>query len=131
MNPQCASLINLHQVKHFHKVQYTGSHHKCSIKKCVLRYLAKSQKKHLCYSLFFNKVVGVKPATLLKKRLWHSWFPVSFVKFLKKSFYRTPLDDRIRTSATCWLSFFSWPFLFVDAYSFHHCTFTTTHKQFQ
>ena len=37
-------------------------------------------------SLFFNKVTGLRPATLLKKRLWHRCFPVSFVKFLRKLF---------------------------------------------
>ena len=26
-------------------------------------------RKHLCRSLFFNKVAGLRPATLLKKRL--------------------------------------------------------------
>ena len=36
--------------------------------------------------LFFNKVAGLRPATLLKKRLWHRCFPVNFAKFL-----RTPI----------------------------------------
>ena len=30
---------------------------------------------------FFNKVAGLKCATLLKKRLWHRYFPVNFKKF--------------------------------------------------
>ena len=34
----------------------------------------------------FNKVAGLRPATLLQKRLWHKCFPVNFAKFL-----RTPL----------------------------------------
>ena len=34
----------------------------------------------------FNKVAGLKPATLLKKRLRHSCFPVNFAKFLRKPF---------------------------------------------
>ena len=34
----------------------------------------------------FNKVAGLRPATLLKKRLWHKCVPVNFAKFL-----RTPL----------------------------------------
>ena len=38
---------------------------------------------HLCKSLFFNKVAGLRPETLLKKRLCHRCFPVNFVKFLK------------------------------------------------
>ena len=62
-------------------------------KKGVLRNFAKFTEKHLCQRLFFNKVARLRPATLLKKRLWYkatllkkrSWhrcFPVNFVKFL-------------------------------------------------
>ena len=59
-------------------------------KKGVLRNFTKFTGKHLCQSLFFNKVAG--PATLFKKRLCHSFFPVSFVKLLRTPFfYRTPL----------------------------------------
>ena len=36
---------------------------------------------------------GLRPATLLKKKLWHRCFPVIFVKFLRTPFYRTPLGD--------------------------------------
>ena len=40
----------------------------------------------------FDKVVGLRSATLLKKRLWHRCLPVNFAKFLRTSFfYRTPL----------------------------------------
>ena len=39
-------------------------------------------EKHLCQSLFFNKTVRLRPATLLKKRLWHRCFPVNFKKLL-------------------------------------------------
>ena len=51
--------------------------------KVFLEILQNSQKKSLCQSLFFNKVTGLSPATLLKKRLWHGWFPVNFAKFLR------------------------------------------------
>ena len=37
------------------------------MKKGVLRNFAKFTGKHLCQSLFFNKVAGLRPATLLKK----------------------------------------------------------------
>ena len=50
-------------------------------KKGVLRNLAKFTGEHLCQSLLFNKVAGLRLATLLKKRLWHRCFPVNFVKF--------------------------------------------------
>ena len=54
-------------------------------------FLEISQKftgKHLCQSLFFNKVAGMRPATLLKKRLWHRCFPVKFAEFLRTPFLR-------------------------------------------
>ena len=35
---------------------------------------------------FFNRVVGLRPATLLKKRFWYRCFPVNFVKFLRTIF---------------------------------------------
>ena len=42
--------------------------------------------EHLCQSLYFNKAAALRPATLLKKRLWHWCFPVEFVKFLRTPF---------------------------------------------
>ena len=56
-------------------------------KKGVLRKFTKFTGKHLCQSLFFNNVAGLRTATLLKKRLWHRCFPVDFVKFLRTPFY--------------------------------------------
>ena len=64
-----------------------NGHERCSKKKSVLWNFTKFRGKQLCQSLFFNKVTGLRPATLLQKRLWHSCFPVNFAKFL-----RTPLD---------------------------------------
>ena len=55
--------------------------------KSVLRNLTKFTRKHLCQSLFFIKAAGLRTATLLKKRRWHSCFPVNFVKFLRTPFY--------------------------------------------
>ena len=51
-------------------------------KKDVLRNFAKFTRKHLCQSVFFNKVAGLSRATLLKRRLWRRCFPLNFVKFL-------------------------------------------------
>ena len=67
-------------------------HRRCSVKKGVLRNFAKFKRKHLCQSLFFNKVSCVSPLTLLTKRLWHRSFSVIFAKFLSTAFYRTPPD---------------------------------------
>ena len=57
-----------------------------SMKKGVLRNFLKFTGKHLCQSLFFNKVVGLRPATLIKKKLWQRCFPGNFAKFLRTSF---------------------------------------------
>ena len=65
-----------------------SSHHRCSMKKGFLRNFTKFTGKHLCQKLFFNKVTDLRPATLFKKGLWHSCFPVNFAKFL-----RTPDGD--------------------------------------
>ena len=56
-------------------------------KKGVLRNFTKFTGKHLCQSLLFNKVTGLRLATLLKKRLWHRCFPVNIVEFLRTTFY--------------------------------------------
>ena len=55
-------------------------------KKGVLENFTKFTEKHQCQSLFFNKVVNHRPATLLKKRLWHRCFPVNFLKFARTAF---------------------------------------------
>ena len=65
---------------------YRSSRPEVFCKKGVLRNFAKFTGKHLCQSLFFNKVAGLRPATLLKKRLWHRCFPVNFTKFLRTPF---------------------------------------------
>ena len=68
-------------------VCFRSSHREVFCKKVALRNFAKFTGKHLCHSLFFNKVAGLTPATLLKKRLWLRCFPVNFAKFLRM---RTP-----------------------------------------
>ena len=65
---------------------FRSSHRRCSVRKGVLRNLTKFTGTHLCQSLFFNKVAALKPAALLKRRLWHRRFPVNFAKFLRTLF---------------------------------------------
>ena len=80
-----------------HPTNYRSSHRRCSnIKIGVLLNFAKFTGKHLCQSLFFNKVESFRRATLLKKRLWHRCFPVNFAKFL-----RTPFStEHLQTTAS-------------------------------
>ena len=58
---------------------------KCSVKKGVLRELAKFAGKHLCQSLFINKVAGQGRQLYLKRDLARV-FPVNFAKFGKTPF---------------------------------------------
>ena len=57
-------------------------------KKGVLRDFGKFTGKYLCQSLFFEKVAGLGPATLLKKRHWYMCFPVNFAKCLRTPFLK-------------------------------------------
>ena len=43
-------------------------------RKGVLGNFTKFTEKHLYRSLFFNRIAGLRPATLSKKRLWHRCF---------------------------------------------------------
>ena len=65
---------------------------RCSMKKGVPRNFARFAGKNLCQSVFFNKVADLRPATLLKKRLWHRRFPVSFTKFPRTTFFTVHLQ---------------------------------------
>ena len=58
------------------------------MKKKNVKYLCqcKVPVNYLCHCLFFNKVAGLRSATLLKKRLWHRHFPVNFAKFSRTPF---------------------------------------------
>ena len=67
-------------------IKNRSSRPKMSCKKGVLKSFAKFTGKHLYQSLFFNKVVGLRFATLLKKRFWHRCFLVNFAKFLRTPF---------------------------------------------
>ena len=69
-------------------------------KKDVLENFAKFTGKYLCLSLFFNKVAGLRPATLLKKRtpfyIEHLWW-----RLLLRSLLNELLDmDIVFTTLT-------------------------------
>ena len=76
------------------------SHQRCSIKNGVLKSIAIFTEKHLCQSLFFNKVEGLRPETLLKKSLWHRCFPMNFAKFLRTPFSQNTFGWLLLTTAS-------------------------------
>ena len=55
------------------------------IQKKLLSKFLKTDRKKTCVEVFI--FVGLRPATLLKKRLRHKCFPVNFSKFLKTHFF--------------------------------------------
>ena len=55
-------------------------------KKVFLEISQNSQENTRARVSLFNKVAALRPATLLKKRLWHRCFPVNVAKFLKSPF---------------------------------------------
>ena len=61
--------------------KYRSSRPEVFYEKGILKSFTKFTGKHLYESFFSNKVTGLRPATLLKKRLWHRCFLVNFVKF--------------------------------------------------
>ena len=70
-------------------IEYTiflcrSSRPKVFCKNGILKNFTKCTEKHLCQSLFLNKVAGLRSVTLLKKRLWHRYFPANLAKFFKR-----------------------------------------------
>ena len=57
---------------------FRSSHWRCPVKKMFLKILQYSQENT---SARVSSFVGIRPATLLKKRLWYRRFPVNFAKF--------------------------------------------------
>ena len=84
---------------------------KCSVKNDVLKNFAKFIGKLLYQSLFFNKVAGLRPAILLKKRLWHRYFSVNFAKFLRIPFF-------IEQLCFCSVIDHSWTFILYKILNF-------------
>ena len=73
-----------HFLLHIHFCSISkSSHQRCSINKAVLKNFVIFTRKSLCWSLIFNKVASVRPATLVKKRFHHRCFPVNIAKFLR------------------------------------------------
>ena len=53
---------------------------RCFVKKVFLKFLQNSQENTCARASFLNKVTWLRPATFLKKRLWHKCFLPNFAK---------------------------------------------------
>ena len=69
-----------------------SSHQRCYIRKGVLENFAKFTGKHLCQSLFLNKIEGLRPAAFFKMRLWHRGAFLWILRIFKNTIF-TPPDD--------------------------------------
>ena len=56
------------------------------VKKDVFKTFANLTRKHLCWSLFFNKFAGPKACNFIKKGAQHRRFPMKFAKLLRNLF---------------------------------------------
>ena len=70
---------------------FRSSHRRCSVRKGVFRDFAKFTGKYPCQSLFFNKVVDLSPATLLKKETLAQVFSCEFCKISTNTFLKEHL----------------------------------------
>ena len=74
-------------LRFYAQLQHKSSPPEVFFYKGILRNFAKFSGKHLCLGLSFDKIPGLRPATLLKERLWHRCFLVNFEKFLRTPFF--------------------------------------------
>ena len=77
------------------------------MKEDILRKFTKFTGKHLCQSLFFNKSGGLRPATLFKRKLLHSCFPVNFAKYSRTPFLQSTSGQLL----LCFIEFSDWELL--------------------
>ena len=82
-------LISSFNEVNFFLIEFRSSRPEMFCRKGVLKNFAKFTGNHLCQSLFFNK--DLRPATLLKKRLWHRCFLVNIAKSLRAPFFTEQL----------------------------------------
>ena len=59
---------------------------RCSVKKVFLE-ISQNSQENTCTGVSFLIKLQALGLTLLKKRLWHRFFPVNFVKFLRTLYF--------------------------------------------
>ena len=85
---------------------------------CVLKNFVKFTGKKLCQSPFFNKVAGLRPVTLLKKRLWQM-FSCEFREIFRNTFFTEHLRWLLLNKTYKKLSVWSpWNYFFSSSFDF-------------
>ena len=67
--------------------KYRTSSRRCSVKKVFLK-MSQNSRENTCWSLFFNKVADLKPATLLQRDSNTRCSSLNFAKFLETPFFK-------------------------------------------
>ena len=81
-------------------VKFRISHQRCSVRKSVLRNFTKFTGKHLCQSLFFNKVTGLACNFIQKETLAQVLF-CEFCEISKSAFLTEHV--RVTASVSCYI----------------------------
>ena len=85
---------------------------------CVLKNFVKFTGKKLCQSPFFNKVAGLRPVTLLKKRLWQM-FSCEFREIFRNTFFTEHLRWLLLNKTYKKMSVWSpWNYFFSSSFDF-------------
>ena len=85
---------------------------------CVLKNFVKFTGKQLCQSLLFNKVAGLRPVTLLKKRLWQM-FSCEFREIFRNTFFIEHLRWLLLNKTYKKMSVWSpWNYFFSSSFDF-------------
>ena len=77
-------------------------HRECSIRKGILRNFARFTGKQMCQILVFNKVAGLRPATLLKKEAHAQVFSCEFCEISKNTFFAEHLGTTASVDTQSW-----------------------------
>ena len=89
-----SSILNITQKK----IIINSKNHKNGILEILIASAEAAARGVLCKKVInkevLNKVAGLRPAILLKKRLWDRCFPVNFAKFLRAPFLQN-ISERL------------------------------------
>ena len=96
--------LNLSHLNNMAHALSRSSHQRCSVIRGVLRNFVKFKGKHLCQSLFFNKVVDLN---FIKKETLEQVFSCEFYKISKKTFFYRILPVTASVSTCKKLGYFT------------------------
>ena len=80
--------------------QYKSSHRRRSLKKVFLE-ISQNAQENTCARVTFLITFQARPATLLKKRLRHKYFPVHFARFLRRYFLQNTSRRLLQLVVNC------------------------------